>query len=227
MIPLRLASSSQDRLVVVAIGAHCDDIEIGAGGLLLELGKRPGDLVIVGLIMTSSARRATEARGALEAFAPGATIDLEILDLPDGRLPGAWDTTKEAIEATKARAEGRGGADIVLCPSRYDLHQDHRMVAKLVPTAFRSQLILGYEILKWDGDLGRPNAYVPLDEQTARRKSDLLHRHYESQASRSWFDEETFLSLMRVRGVECGARYAEGFTVTKAVLDPVTCGPVA
>ena len=108
--------------------------------------------------------------------------------------------------------------DVILAPSPDDAHQDHRIVGELVPTAFRDQVILSYEIPKWDGDMRRPNAYVPLTEEIARRKTELLDKCYPSQAGRDWWGEETFLALARLRGMECRARYAEAFTCTKLII---------
>jgi LmbE family N-acetylglucosaminyl deacetylase len=204
--------------LVVALGAHCDDIEIGAGGLLLQLAEsRPGARVHA-LVLTSTPERAAEARAGLAAFTAGLQLDLTVLDLPDGRLPARWTEVKEALERAATRARQAGGADLVLTPSRADLHQDHRLVAELTPTAFRDQLVLGYEIVKWDGDLGRPAVHLPLSPALARRKCELLSANYPSQRDRDWFDDETFLGLMRLRGVECHSRYAEAFTSEKIVL---------
>lgn len=205
--------------VVVALGAHCDDIEIGAGGLLLSLARTFPGLTVLVTVLSSTSDRAAESRAALPDFLPGAEVDIEIHNLPDGRLPAHWDAVKSVLTERRADAVDRRGADLVLAPSPYDAHQDHRTVAEIVPTVFRHQLVLSYEILKWDGDVGRPNIYQPLDEKTVRRKVELLGKHYVSQRSKTWYDEEAFLALMRLRGVECNARYAEAFTCSKAVLD--------
>jgi LmbE family N-acetylglucosaminyl deacetylase len=205
--------------VVVALGAHCDDIEIGAGGLLLSLAAAFPGLTVLATVLSSTPVRAAETRAALPEFLPGVEVDIEVHDLPDGRLPTHWGTVKSMLTDRRADAAERGGADIVLAPAPYDAHQDHRIVAEIVPTVFRDQLVLFYEILKWDGDFGRPNIYQPLDEKSARRKVELLGKHYVSQQCKPWYDEETFLALMRLRGIECHARYAEAFSCTKAVMD--------
>lgn len=202
-------------MTVVAFGAHCDDIEIGAGGTLLQLAEAHPGLRVVATVLTSNPKRAAETTAALPDFLPGAELHLTIHDHTDGRLPAVWGEAKNIVETTRRIADELGGADIVLGPSSYDAHQDHRLLATLIPTAFRDHLVLGYEILKWDGDVGRPNAYVEVSEEIAHRKIDLLETHYPSQQGRTWFDEETFLSLMRVRGVESNTRYAEAFTVNK------------
>ncbi|NUT52115.1 MAG: PIG-L family deacetylase, partial [Saccharothrix sp.] len=148
-------------------------------------------------------------------FCPGADLRLTVLKLPDGRLPTHWDEAKAAVEELR----GRTDPDLILAPRTDDAHQDHRGLAQLVPTAFRDHLVLGYEIVKWDGDLGRPSAYQPLSPETAERKVRLLQENYPSQRHRPWYDREAFLGLARIRGIECHARYAEAFAVTKLTLN--------
>ena len=110
--------------------------------------------------------------------------------------------------------------DVVLTHRGGDAHQDHREVSELTWNLFRDHLILEYEIPKWDGDLGRPNLYVPLTAAVLERKIELLQTHFGSQRSKQWFDPETFRGLARLRGMECRApeRYAEAFVVRKARL---------
>jgi LmbE family N-acetylglucosaminyl deacetylase len=214
MMSFPLAAPAGRPLSVLAIGAHPDDIEIAAGGTLLSLAGRHPGLRVRYVLMTGSAERQQEARAAARAFTAGAELDVETHDLPDGRLPAAYEQVKEILEAVARSLR----PDVILAPSAADAHQDHRTVGELVPTAFRDQLSLGYEIPKWDGDLTRPNAYFPLTDEIARRKAELLDKCYPSQTSRDWWDEETFLALGRLRGIECRARYAEAFTCTKLLL---------
>lgn len=199
---------------VTVLGAHPDDIEIAAGATLLSLVAANPGLSVHYVLFTGSPLRQAEARAAAGAFLAGARVRLALHELPDGRLPARWGDAKEIIESA-ARAHP---ADLVLAPSRHDAHQDHRTVAELVPTAYRDTLVLHYEIPKWDGDLGRPNVYLPLDEATARRKVELLHDCFPSQKDRDWWDDEVFLGLARLRGMECRSRYAEAFTCHKAVI---------
>jgi len=135
--------------------------------------------------------------------------------MPDGRFPAHWDEAKDAVEELRAATD----PDLVLAPRTDDAHQDHRGLARLMATAFRDHLVLGYEIVKWDGDLGRPSVYQPLSPQAAEDKVGLLQEHYASQRHRPWYDREAFLGLARIRGIECHARYAEAFAVTKLTLD--------
>ena len=211
---IRLGAERIDR--VVALGAHCDDIAIGAGGTLYAMcAARPGIRVDALVLSGGGTEREDEERAALAAFCPGADLDVTVLKLPDGRLPAHWDEAKNALEDLRRRGE----PDVVFAPRTDDAHQDHRGLAQLVPTAFRDHLVLGYEIVKWDGDLGRPNAYQPLSPDLAEKKISLLQQHYASQRHRPWYDREAFLGLARIRGIECQARYAEAFAVTNQILD--------
>ena len=200
---------------VVAIGAHPDDIEIAAGGLLLTLAAaRPG-LRVHYVLLTGSPERKAEARAAAAAFLPDAELTFGLHDLPDSRLPAHWGIVKETMHTEAAVLPA---PDLVLCPWTGDAHQDHRLLGELAPTVFRSALALQYEIPKWDGDLGRPNLYLPLPDETARRKVELLHASFPSQKDRDWWDDEVFLGLARLRGMECRSRYAEAYYSTKAAL---------
>ena len=214
MIPLRAAGLGR----IAAIGAHCDDIAIGAGGTLLAMCRaRPGLRVDALVLSGGGTEREDEERAALAAICPGADLQVDVLKLPDGRLPAHWEEAKAAVEELRARTD----PDLLFAPWRGDAHQDHRGLAELVPTAFRDHLVLGYEIVKWDGDLGRPVAYQPLTPEVAEAKVALLQRHYASQRDRPWYDREAFLGLARIRGIECKARYAEAFHVEKVALDLV------
>ncbi|MEW1659447.1 PIG-L family deacetylase [Streptomyces sp. NPDC093707] len=211
---IRLGAERLDR--IVAVGAHCDDLAIGAGGTLLTLCRaRPGLRIDALVLSGGGSEREQEEQAALAAFCPGAELHLTVDKLPDGRLPVHWDEAKAAVEELRAGTE----PDLVLAPRTDDAHQDHRGLAQLIPTAFRDHLVLGYEIVKWDGDLGRMAAYQPLSPEIAEEKVRLLQEHYPSQRHRPWYDREAFLGLARIRGIECHARYAEAFAVTKLTLD--------
>ena len=202
---------------VAVLGAHCDDIAIGAGATLLGLCAAVPGLVVHALILTGAGTpREAEERAALAAFCPGAQLQVTVGDLPDGALPAYWAQAKGTVRALRRQCD----PDLVLAPAPHDAHQDHRTLAELVPTEFRTHTTLGYEILKWESDLAQPAVLFPVEE-TAARKVELLHRHYPSQHQRTWFNAESFLGLMRVRGVQSGVRYAEGFLCSKLVIGKV------
>jgi LmbE family N-acetylglucosaminyl deacetylase len=202
-------------LEVLCLGAHPDDIEIGCGGTLLTLAAtHPLRMTVV--IMTSMPERRAEATAAAAEFLPDVDVDLRFGELPDGRLPGHWDRVKLLLNeiGTTIRPQ------LIFAPRTDDAHQDHRLIGELVPTVWRDSLALYYEIPKWDGDLGRVGHYVALSDEIAARKVALLEKCFPSQAGRDWWNGETFLSLMRLRGIECRANYAEGFNANKVLIAP-------
>lgn len=211
MINLALPDGGLD---VLCLGAHPDDIELGCGGALLELSARKSTAVH-GVVLTGRPERRLEAQNSLSRFVPDCAV--EVLDFPDGRLPGAWNEVKNALEERASHLQ----PDLIFAPSGIDAHQDHRMVGELVTTVWRDSLVLRYEIPKWDGDLTKPAHYVPISPENARRKVDLLNECFPSQQHRDWWDDELFLALMRIRGMECRTRYAEAFTASKVQLSLV------
>ena len=110
--------------------------------------------------------------------------------------------------------------DLIFTHNRKDAHQDHRLIAELTWNTFRNHLILEYEIPKYDGDMGQPAFFVPLDDELCRRKVRSSMDAFQSQHNKRWFQEDTFLSLMRLRGMECNSPsgYAEAFYCRKLVL---------
>jgi LmbE family N-acetylglucosaminyl deacetylase len=204
---------------LVAIGCHADDIEIGCGGTVLALtGAFPG-LEVTWVVLAASAEREREARASAEAFLVGAgSRRVEVHGFRDGFLPYIGGEVKEVFEELKRRVE----PDLVLTHTRSDLHQDHRLACELTWNTFRDHVIFEYEIPKVDGDLGVPNVFMPLTAEVAERKVSLIEQHFPSQASKHWFDRETFMGLMRLRGMEAVAaeRYAEAFMCRKVVFVP-------
>ena len=175
---------------VAVIGAHCDDIAAGAGATLMEIARDNPNVVVHALVLTGGGtEREVEEKNAFAAICP--------------------------------ETEVRRGCqpDMVFGPQRHDYHQDRHLVAELIPAEFDNHLVLGYELLKWESDLPNPTLYLPISDKTAHEKTRLLAQCYPSQSGRDGFDGEVFLGLMRVRGVQCRARYAEAFTVEKAVID--------
>ena len=217
MKTLTLASPG-DRLSVLCLGAHSDDIEIGIGATLLSLIERGIQLDIHWCVLSGSqSEREFEARASAADFlADAASKQIEVLSFRDGFFPQQGEAIKEWFESLKARVN----PDVVFTHRRDDAHQDHRAVSDLTWNTFRDHCILEYEIPKWDGDIGQPNVYVAVFAAALQRKIDLLVAHFGSQRSKQWFDEETFRGLARLRGMECRApeRFAEAFFGRKLLL---------
>jgi len=213
---LRLNLGADRPLRIIAIAAHADDLEIGAGGTLLRLAAEGRIATAHWLVLSADGPRAAEARDGARRFLPDVeNVTIGIADHRDGYFPSEFAAIKDRFEALKAQPD----PDLVLVPRRADLHQDHRLVADLAWNTFRDHLILEYEIPKWDADLTPPNVYVELSADVIRRKAALLHEVFATQGGRDWFSDETFLGLARIRGLECRAAdgYAEGFHARKLV----------
>jgi LmbE family N-acetylglucosaminyl deacetylase len=213
MLPLTLRQDAGLR--ILWLGAHCDDIEIGCGGTIMRLIEEYSTLKIRWVVFTSTPERTAEASASAAFFLQKVPdSEVSILNFRDGFLPYNAVPVKNVFEDLKAYQP-----DVIFTHFRHDLHQDHRLVSELSWNTFRNHLILEYEIPKYDGDLGSPNFFVPLRKDTAAVKIEALHRYYQSQTTKHWFDKETFASLLRIRGLECASDsgYAEGFYLRKAV----------
>ncbi|GAB4578963.1 MAG: PIG-L family deacetylase [Anaerolineales bacterium] len=215
---MRTFSFPKDQpLTVLCLGAHSDDIEIGCGGTLLTLAQAYPQLRVVWVVFTAQDARKQEALNSANDFLAGlAEKEVVLESFRDGFLPYTGGEVKDFFESLKKRVV----PDVIFTHYRQDLHQDHRLVCDLTWNTWRNHLILEYEIPKYDGDLGVPNFFVPLQQATARQKAALLLQHFGTQRSKDWFTEETFLGLMRLRGVECKApdKFAEAFYCRKLVL---------
>ena len=199
---------------VFCIGAHCDDIEIGCGGTLLELAQSTRKLDVTWVVLSSDDVRAAEATASMERVLKQAdTVQKHLLEFRNSFFPYEGDKIKEALLKLRDQAV----PDLVLTHQRNDAHQDHRTLAELTWNLFRDHLILEYEIPKYDGDMGLPSCYVPLSANVVDEKCAILMECYASQRARPWFTEETFRSLMRIRGIECNSPsgYAEAFYAKK------------
>jgi LmbE family N-acetylglucosaminyl deacetylase len=217
VLGLTLGRDPDAPLRVLALGAHADDIEIGCGGTLLRLVAEHPNLAVHWVVLSGEGERASEAADSAAAFLEGvAESKVEVERFRDGFFPYDGARVKEFFEQLKRRVT----ADLVLSPRLEDRHQDHRLVAELTWNTFRDHLIVEYEIPKYEGDLGQPNLFVPLERRHAERKSELLRKHFPSQAGRSWFSDETFWAILRLRGIESNAAsgFAEAFHARKLVV---------
>ena len=208
-----------EELSILCLGAHSDDIEIGAGGTLLSLIASGVRLNVHWCVLSAAGPRAGEAEASARAFLRGAgRCAIELADFDDSFFPGQAREIKAWLAALRERIQ----PDVILTHNRHDAHQDHRTVSELTTNVFRDHLVLEYEIPKWDGDLAQPNAYVPLSAAILDRKVELLLHHFSTQRAKDWFDAETFRGLARLRGMETRApeRYAEAFVIRKLCLDP-------
>jgi LmbE family N-acetylglucosaminyl deacetylase len=217
MLSLRFEHLTPHIRNVLCLGAHCDDLEIGCGGTILKLAEGPQPPTFTWVVFSSDPIREAEALRSAQMVLPRSSWSrISIKKFRDGFLPYEGYVIKDVFEDLKHVVS----PDLVLTHYRQDLHQDHRLISELTWNTFRNHLILEYEIPKWDGDLGTPNAFVALDEAVCQRKVEMIVTSFQSQATKPWFSEELFRSLLRIRGMECNApsNYAEAFYCRKVLL---------
>jgi len=200
---------------LLCLGAHSDDIEIGAGATVLRVVKENPDVEVTWCVLSGNELRQEEARrGADQILGPHAARSVLLRDFTDSNFPEQRQSIKQFFEQSLKSVD----PDLILTHARADAHQDHRMVNELTWNTFRAHQIWEYEIPKWDGDLMQPNLYVPVDPDDVATKIAVLRDVFASQRSKHWFDEETFRGLMRIRGLESNTRYAESFVARKFVI---------
>lgn len=217
MIGLDLVGALRRRPRLLCLGAHADDIEIGCGGTVLRLAQEVPGLEVTWVVVCSNPQRAREAHKAADLFLEGVgRKEVIVQRFRDGFLPYLGPKVKEFFEELKGAVD----PTLIFTHTRADLHQDHRTVCELTWNSFRDHLVLEYEIPKWDGDLGTPNLFSPLAEETCRRKIAHLEAAFASQRSRDWFRADTFWALLRLRGIEARAPsgLAEAFHGRKLVV---------
>ena len=200
---------------LLCVGAHSDDIEIGAGATVLRIVRENPDIEVAWCVLSGSDIRHDEARrGADQVLGPRVARSIVLKDFADSRFPEHREKIKEFFEQHLKSTD----PDLILTHTRADAHQDHRIVNELTWNTFRSHQIWEYEIPKWDGDLMQPNLYVPLDPEDVAQKIAVLRDVFSSQRNKHWFDEETFRGLMRIRGLESNTHYSEAFFARKFVV---------
>jgi LmbE family N-acetylglucosaminyl deacetylase len=216
MIHVNLNVGPNRKLQILCLGCHSDDIEIGCGGTILRLAEQYPDCNFHWAVFSAIGTREAEAKRGAELFAR-LRVKTQILKMfQDGFMPYVGGDVKTVFEKELKQLH----PDLVFTHNRRDAHQDHRLISELTWNTFRDHLILEYEIPKYDGDLGQPSLFVPLEAEECQKKVRYIMDAFQSQHAKRWFQEDTFLSLMRLRGMECNAPsgYAEAFYCRKLVL---------
>lgn len=218
MIELNIKIQPDARFHILCLGAHSDDIEIGCGGTILKFIDNHFDIQFTWVVFGSSSQRSIEAENSATQFLKKVKHkQIVVKNFRDGFFPYIGEEIKEYFEQLKQELT----PDLIFTHYRHDLHQDHRLICELTWNTFRDHLILEYEIPKYDGDLGTPNLFVSLNQAICQRKVKQILEHFKTQGNKHWFTEETFLSILRLRGIESSAQdsYAEAFYCHKVILD--------
>ena len=216
MLEFEFIRKKKQALKILCLGAHSDDIEIGCSGSILRFLKENNKLEIYWVVFAAKGERGIEATRSANFFLKNALKrNITINNFRDGFFPYMGAEIKECFEKLKKEFS----PDIIFTHYKNDLHQDHRTISELTWNTFRDNLILEYEIPKFDGDLGSPNLFIHLDRNICQKKITKIIKSFSSQSAKGWFTEDTFWSILRLRGVESNSpqKYAEAFYCRKIV----------
>jgi len=204
MIHLNLDIAATKQLQVLCLGAHSDDIEIGCGGTILRLAQEYPDCVFHWVVFSAIGVREAEARQAAAQFVPDGRLKGPLLKtFPDGFLPFFGADVKAVFEELKRTIS----PDLIFTHNRRDSHQDHRLLAESTWNTFRDHLILEYEIPKYDGDMGQPSLFVPLEQDVYQKKVRCIMDAFQSQHSKQVSARHISFSDEAARnGMQCTKR---------------------
>jgi LmbE family N-acetylglucosaminyl deacetylase len=210
---LNLIPAEKD-LTLLFLGAHSDDIEIGCGGTILKLIDKYSISKVEWVVFSGDDRRKEEAEISAQQYVDKKRLHFRKHEFKDGHFPIQFESLKKEFEILKKAIQ----PDLIFTHFRNDRHQDHRTISDITWNTFRNHMILEYEIPKWDGDLSNPNIFIDISDKQMSLKCDNLMSCFGTQRNKHWFSEETFRGLARLRGMECGRKYAEAFHGRKNML---------
>lgn len=204
-------------LEILFLGAHCDDIEIGCGATVLQIAEAHPNATVHWVVLSSNDEREAEARASASRFLAGiSNVNVIVERFRNSYFPSIASEIKGFFEMLKLDVS----PDVIFTHYSKDLHQDHRITAELTWNTWRDHLICEYEIPKYDGGLGSPNMFSQLSEEKLQQKSGILLAEFATQRTKSWFTEDTFRGLARLRGIECNSPsgFAEAFYCRKSLI---------
>jgi LmbE family N-acetylglucosaminyl deacetylase len=198
--------------VILAVGAHPDDIELGCGGTLVK-SVNSGSKVIALYMSRGGKTSDTKIRMAesSEALKILGVTEVNFEDFPDTEIPNSF----KAIDCLE-RYAAKYNPDIILTHSVNDMHQDHRTVGFLAMAAFRNvPKILAFETPRVRPAVFLPNYFVNITG-CVNKKAEALHCHV-SQKGKRYLAYESTVNLASFRGSQVGVDAAEAFEIVKYV----------
>tara|TARA_B100000315_G_scaffold171289_1_gene159802 strand:+ start:446 stop:1105 length:660 start_codon:yes stop_codon:yes gene_type:complete len=217
MLELLLNKSRDSSLKILCLGAHSDDIEIGCGGTIMKFLQTYSNVEFLWVVFSADEIRKQEALKSASLLLEKALIKkIKIHNFRDSFFPYQGSEIKESFEKMKAF-----NPELIFTHQYSDFHQDHKQISELTYNTFRNHLVLEYEIPKYDGDLGSPNVFSPIDKKLYNQKIELIISSFKSQEHNQWFSESTFQAILRLRGIESNSPtgYAEAFYCKKIVIN--------
>jgi len=200
---------------VLFVGAHTDDIEHGAGGLLCKLIKQQSiDITYLCLSRcTDIPRNATILQDQEEVtrFLTSNNVTVAMHDFPNRRLGEHAFEIRELLESVKEEFK----PDLVITHWIKDIHQDHRLIAEESFRVFRNTSVISYECTRSSPEFAA-NYFVDLTREEVEAKIELLAL-YKTQANLYYNKPDVVRALAIMRGVEVGQAFAEGYSVIRLI----------
>jgi LmbE family N-acetylglucosaminyl deacetylase len=203
---------------ILAIGAHRDDIEIGAGALLNKIIVE-NKFEFMGILHLSPPPD-EGADNDDETLNSAVTLGINLLDsrlrfhLHNFKAREFWSRRQEVLDLLWSFR--KYSPDTILVHNTQDTHQDHEIVNKEAIRAFYDCSILGYEspsiIINSKNIL-----YTKINDCNIQAKINALHA-YETQSYRRGINLDAILSLATLRGNQCGLGLAEAYETIKIIL---------
>ena len=205
-----------NKMKILAVGAHPDDIEFGCGGSLIKYADRGHDVFLLvmsngehggdGTVRTAEQEKAAEIMHAKELFWGGLT---------DTRIEIQQDTIQR-IEHVIAKVS----PDLIFCHFACDTHQDHRHLAQMTISATRYiRNVLFYEGPTTEGF--EPHVYIDIANEL-ERKVDTLTAH-KSQIKKTNIEDVSIIEIVRscanFRGIQGRVKYAEAFAALRLFIN--------
>jgi LmbE family N-acetylglucosaminyl deacetylase len=195
------------------IGAHPDDIELGASGFVSTALKKKHEVEWVVLSKANDQPGNQNILSELEQSCKVLGIEkAEVLEFPTLHFPRHRTGIRQSLE----KIRDAFNPDLVVTHSINDIMQDHYVAYRETERVFRNTSIISYEIPRSTIRF-KPNLYIPLDADALLKKLDALEC-YGSQRER-WkrqaVDINSIVAQATFRGLEIGKRYAEAFEVVR------------
>jgi LmbE family N-acetylglucosaminyl deacetylase len=200
---------------VLFVGAHTDDIEHGAGGLLCKLIKKQFDDITYLCLSrcTDIPRNATILKDQEEVtrFLTANNVAVTMYNFPNRRLAQHAFEIRELLESVKENMK----PDLVITHWVKDIHQDHRLVAEESFRVFRNTSVISYECTRSCPEFAA-NYFVDLTRDEVEAKIELLAL-YKTQANLYYNKPDVVRALAIMRGVEVGQSFAEGYSIIRLI----------
>jgi LmbE family N-acetylglucosaminyl deacetylase len=205
---------------VLFIGAHPDDIELGAGALLHRIAAR-SDVLCVTL-------SDNQKNPLLKTVVEEHYASMAVLGVPKEKVVVGKFVTRTFPEARqeileymlKLRREFQ--PEIIFVHSRQDVHQDHNVVTDEALRAYRGITLLGFDVIRSSHGFF-PHFLAEVGEEDVKKKIEAL-ANYKTYADKYYFNPELLRAINVRHGSLAERPFAEGFDILRIVGRFEPCG---